>query len=127
MKVLSGERAVALRESKGFKQRDVTERCGISKEAISRLENGHIQHPRPKTINSLAKLYGCSVDDFYVEVKEVLPDIVNRELMKRLESIKNLLVGTDGEIVDFTIEFTLKNSNYRTVKHSGKYHARRSE
>lgn len=46
---------------------------------------------------------------------------VQRELKKRLDSVKELLAGRDGTIEEFTVEFTIKGGKYKSIKHSGRY------
>lgn len=121
MRVLSPKKFKELRVASGKRQKDLWLEFNVSDVVVSRLENGHTTDPRPLTLKRLAEAYGCEIDDFYVEVKKALPQLVQRELKKRLDSVKELLAGRDGTIEEFTVEFTIKGGKYKSIKHSGRY------
>lgn len=119
MRKLNSARMKEIRVNLGLDQTEVTKLSGVSDTVISRLENGRVDNPLPKTLEKLAKAYGCDVDDFYVEIREVLPHLVERELKKHLQAIKRLLAGGEGELTEFNVEMRLTGSTYRAVRHCG--------
>lgn len=53
-----------LRERKGFSQQKVAEQMGITQQAVARWEAG-TAYPRGKTLNKLADVLGCTIDELY--------------------------------------------------------------
>jgi transcriptional regulator with XRE-family HTH domain len=49
-----------------YSQRDVEKKTGVSYTTISRLENGHRTRARFGTLEKLAQIYGCTVEDLIV-------------------------------------------------------------
>lgn len=62
MKVLLWEKRV----QKGYSTRELSERSGISRAAINKIENGK-SSPTIKTLEVLAEALGCSVFDLLEE------------------------------------------------------------
>ncbi|WAM36616.1 helix-turn-helix transcriptional regulator [Caldicellulosiruptor acetigenus] len=58
---LLGERIKQLREEKGYQQKDVAEKLGISKQAFSNYENG-TREPNLLTVIEIADLFDVSVE-----------------------------------------------------------------
>ena len=57
----------AIRKRAGFTQTEVGNRLGITKQAVSRLENNP-QDTNAKRLIELAELYGCHPRDFFVDL-----------------------------------------------------------
>ena len=55
-----------------YSQRDVEEKTGVSYTTISRLENGHRTRARFGTLEKLAQIYGCTVEDLIVLSSQLL-------------------------------------------------------
>jgi transcriptional regulator with XRE-family HTH domain len=47
-----------LRESKGWTQQELADKTGVSRQTISKLENGHELDPRKSTLLLLAMAFG---------------------------------------------------------------------
>lgn len=56
-----GERIKQLREEKGYQQKDVAEKLGITKQALSNYENG-TREPNLLTVIEIADLFDVSVE-----------------------------------------------------------------
>ena len=63
-----GETLKAHRTSRGFTQEYVAESLGVSRQAISKWENG-TSDPSTANLMALAKLYGLSVDELLKQVE----------------------------------------------------------
>jgi Zn-dependent peptidase ImmA (M78 family)/transcriptional regulator with XRE-family HTH domain len=61
---LIGQRLKEARETCGFKQEEVAQKIGITREYLSLLENGK-RNPPLRMLQKLAELYGCPVSYFY--------------------------------------------------------------
>ena len=55
-----------------YSQRDVEEKTGVSYTTISRLENGHRTRARFGTLEKLAQVYGCTIEDLIVLSSQLL-------------------------------------------------------
>jgi len=55
---LIGQRLKEARETCGFKQEEVAQKIGITREYLSLLENGR-RNPPLRMLQKLAELYGC--------------------------------------------------------------------
>jgi DNA-binding Xre family transcriptional regulator len=55
-----------------YSQRDVEEKTGVSYTTISRLENGHRTRARFGTLEKLAQIYGCTIEDLIVIGSQLL-------------------------------------------------------
>jgi transcriptional regulator with XRE-family HTH domain len=55
-----------------YSQRDVEEKAGVSCTTISRLENGRRTRARFATLEKLAQIYGCTVEDLVVLSSQLL-------------------------------------------------------
>ena len=87
MKRTFGERVRDLRKARGWSQPYLGRFVGISKSAISQIENGETTYPRPETLFELAKAFGVDPkwlmdgEPFYSEkdpiiqlLREMTPD-----------------------------------------------------
>ena len=63
-----GETLKAHRTSRGFTQEYVAEAVGVSRQAVSKWENG-TSDPSTANLMALAKLYGLSVDELLKQVE----------------------------------------------------------
>ena len=63
-----GETLKARRTSRGFTQEYVAEALGVSRQAVSKWENG-TSDPSTANLMALAKLYGLSVDELLKQVE----------------------------------------------------------
>lgn len=54
-------RILELRKQKGFTQRELAERCGVSRRTIQAIEAGKI-NPRIDILNAIAEALGQSID-----------------------------------------------------------------
>ena len=63
-----GESLKAHRTSRGFTQEYVAESLGVSRQAVSKWENG-TSDPSTANLMALAKLYGLSVDELLKQVE----------------------------------------------------------
>lgn len=63
-----GETLKAHRTSRGFTQEYVAETLGVSRQAVSKWENG-TSDPSTANLMALAKLYGLSVDELLKQVE----------------------------------------------------------
>lgn len=63
-----GETLKAHRTSRGFTQEYVAESLGVSRQAVSKWENG-TSDPSTANLMALAKLYGLSVDELLKQVE----------------------------------------------------------
>jgi transcriptional regulator with XRE-family HTH domain len=55
-----------------YSQRDVEEKTGVFHTTISRLENGHRTRARFGTLEKLAQVYGCTIEDLIVLSSQLL-------------------------------------------------------
>ena len=55
-----------------YSRRDVEEKTGVSYTTISRLENGHRTRARFGTLEKLAQIYGCTIEDLIVLSSQLL-------------------------------------------------------
>ena len=58
----------ALRKQKGYSQEQLAERLNVSRQAVSKWENG-ASDPSTSNLLALAKLYGISAEDLLKEVE----------------------------------------------------------
>lgn len=56
-----GENVRELREAKGWSQQELADKCGIAREHVSRIENGHML-PSVEVLFAMADAFGVSVD-----------------------------------------------------------------
>ena len=68
MNIEIANRLVELRRAHGYSQEELAGRLGVSRQAVSKWENGTSD---PSTVNllALAKLYGVSADELLREVQ----------------------------------------------------------
>ena len=69
-----GAYLIQLRNEKGYSQRDLAEKCGMSGAEISRIESGKRQKPSPTMLKAMAQALGVEYSDLmklagYVEEK----------------------------------------------------------
>ena len=69
-----GTYLIQLRGEKGYSQRDLAERCGVSAAEISRIESGKRQKPSPTLLKAMAQTLGIEYSDLmklagYIEEK----------------------------------------------------------
>ena len=62
MTIELGNRLAALRKEKGYSQEDLAEKLGVSRQAVSKWENGEAS-PDTNNLIALADLYGISLDE----------------------------------------------------------------
>lgn len=101
------------RKGIGLTQEEVANRLGISRQAISKWENGY-SYPDLDNLMLLSKLYGISVDDLLqgdnVDVKKVK----RRKHRLLLLSFLAVIIPIVGGIIAVVI---LKNVRYKYVEH----------
>lgn len=107
--IFVGERLANLRKLKGRTQSDVATQFGISKQAVSKWENG-ITMPDVLILPELAKYFGVDIEYFFDKKKEDLVSIpVNKDkiaisvrgLQKQYEENSDLVLkGIDVDIYD---------------------------
>ena len=97
-----GQKIVNLRKQKNWKQKDLAEQLGITARQLVRWELDQV-HPRPNTIEQLAKVLGVTVEDLTMGSRSSAPPSVEdeelRDLLKcipefdayRLEGLKRVL------------------------------------
>lgn len=56
-----------IREKKKMTQEELSEKSGVSRAIISRLENGDSVVTTTETISKIAKAMGCSVGDIFLD------------------------------------------------------------
>lgn len=56
------------REEKGFTQEYMAEKLGVSRQAVSKWENG-VTEPSTSNLFALAELFGVPIEDFMKEIK----------------------------------------------------------
>ena len=78
-----GMRLRALREKQGWSLRELADRCGLSFNAISRIERGE-NSPTVSTLHSLATALNAPITAFFVESSEQATVVVRRD--RRLSS-----------------------------------------
>ena len=69
-----GTYLIQLRSEKGYSQRDLAEKCGVSGAEISRIESGKRQKPSPTLLKSIAQALSVEYSDLmklagYIEEK----------------------------------------------------------
>ena len=64
-----GERIRREREAKGLTQEELAEAVGVSRQAVSKWENG-TSDPSTSNLCALAKLYGIPVEELLHETQE---------------------------------------------------------
>ena len=69
-----GTYLIQLRNEKGYSQRDVAEKCGVSAAEISRIESGKRRKPSPTLLKAMAQALGVEYSDLmklagYIEEK----------------------------------------------------------
>lgn len=75
-----------VRRSKGYSQDEVASRINITRQSLSKWENGHA-YPDILNLKLLCELYGVSIDemvadDFHIEEKKEKPSKSNEEYRK---------------------------------------------
>ena len=97
-----GQKIISLRKQKNWKQKDLAEKLGITARQLVRWELDQV-HPRPNTIEQLAKVLGVAVEDLTMGSMPSTPlnvqDEELRELLScipefdayRLEGLKRIL------------------------------------
>ena len=58
-----GTYLIQLRNEKGYSQRDLAEKCGVSGAEISRIESGKRQKPSPTMLKAMAQALGVEYSD----------------------------------------------------------------
>ena len=61
-----GKNIKRLRDRKGWTQNKLATLVGVTGPAIAQLESGAKQQPKPKTLESLAKAFGCGIPNLFV-------------------------------------------------------------
>ena len=61
MNIELGNRLAKLRKEHGYSQEELADKLSISRQAISKWENGE-SDPSTENLIALSKLYGCSLD-----------------------------------------------------------------
>ena len=65
----TGEKIAALRKEQGMSQEALGEKLGLSRQAVSKWENG-TSDPSTSNLCALAKLYGIPVEELLHETQE---------------------------------------------------------
>ena len=69
----TGEKIAALRKEQGMSQEALGEKLGLSRQAVSKWENG-TSDPSTSNLCALAKLYGIPVEELLHETQEKSED-----------------------------------------------------
>jgi len=104
------EKLQSLRKAKGYSQEYLAEKCGISRQAISKWETG-IAYPEMDKLICLSKIYDVSID--YLVKDEILEKDKTKESIKEIKSIN--YSQYIGKICDITMKSFMKII-YRNVK-----------
>ncbi len=64
-----GRRIKNIRGERGMKQNHLAQKAGISREELSRIENGHV-FPTMKTVHALCAVLGVSLGDLSQEEED---------------------------------------------------------
>jgi len=81
MNIQFANRLVALRKEKGLSQEELAEKIGVSRQAISKWENGE-SAPDTDNLISLADVYGISLDELLGKEKAEKPEEVEAEVVE---------------------------------------------
>jgi len=85
-----GQRIVALRKQKNWKQKDLAEQLGITARQLVRWELDQV-HPRPKSVEDLARVLEVSIPELLVEPSgNGLDQIEDSELRELLGYVPEL-------------------------------------
>ena len=79
----------ALRIAKGYKQEELGERIGLTRDAISKWENGK-NIPRLPELLSLAMVFEMNVSELLQEIDEERKSMVNSLLVKDVSALKTI-------------------------------------
>lgn len=69
IRAILGERIASYRGRAGFTHRSTAEALKIAASTVARIETGK-SWPEFPTLEALAKLYSCSVDDFFADLEQ---------------------------------------------------------
>jgi uncharacterized cupin superfamily protein/DNA-binding Xre family transcriptional regulator len=119
-----GMRLRALREKQGWSLRELAERCGLSFNAVSRIERGE-NSPTVSTLHQLATAFSVSITTFFEDAHEQATVLVRRE--RRLGSsadgmsMESLGIGLpDQQLEPFLVTVEPGAGNGRNpIAHSG--------
>jgi putative transcriptional regulator len=97
--ILLGKRTAELREQKGYTQEDLAKELGISRTALSRLENGQrdISYGEMKMLSQILRVmpddlvYNENFDESFALYRQTRPDQINENLDKANEIIEEML------------------------------------
>lgn len=65
-KKLSQDRMKALKEAYNLTYEEIGQRAGLSKQLVWHLFNKPLKYPSLRTVEGIAKAFGCTVDDLAV-------------------------------------------------------------
>ncbi len=82
----TGEKIVKLRKEAGYSQEAFSEIMGVSRQAVSKWENGTAQ-PTNENLQAICRLFGVSVSQL-LDDGEIDADILNPEIKNDIEKIK---------------------------------------
>ena len=99
-----GERVKNLREKKGWNQKELSDRCGITQATISRLESGLVNQLKSDALGDLAKSLGVSVDYLIGQTNTLTADEAQRcdeEVQYLFRGYEKLSSDGKEELKDF--------------------------
>ncbi len=96
MKETFGQRLARLRKEKGLTQEDVASQITISPQAVSKWENDNSE-PDLDTLNKLADIFNCSVDELLGREKSEQAEKENNEEIKEEHASEVVDVEVDGK------------------------------
>ena len=117
------ELGVALRDARieaGLSMRKAATAAGLNAASLLRLEAGSVERPRPAHLQTLARIYGTEVENFYAyagfERADGLP-----ELKAYLRSKYDLPAQTADQIDEYvqSIRSSLQLGNHEENRHEG--------
>lgn len=95
-----GERIRELRKTKGFSQRALGEKVGVSFTYISKIENEKLDfgdYPSEELIGRLAKALDADVDELLV-LAEKVPEPIRRRVMERPDAFRKFATLDDDTL-----------------------------
>lgn len=101
MKNTEFERLYRLRKKSGKSQEEIADQLGISRQALSKWENGE-SFPTTENLIALAKIYNVSVDELVGNtVDKIVPDVPQEVKKKKITSLVYMIAGPFATIFFF--------------------------
>ena len=102
------------RQKAGFKQDELAEKVGVSRETINRLEK-ELYNPSLKLAMSIAKEFGVTVDELFCLENDLIFKSYLRGMLSRFVKLEGLIKSKNSEAAEKLID-TIINDTQKGIE-----------